>query len=185
MLKIQSLRFRFRTTSALNWGFMDSLRLQLPYTHPFSTLQGSGSNVTSGSSPCIRMGGSKAFYCTFRNAFPLKGCFTFYERRHVGALTNSKGSVFALHPHSISDLGISLKDCRDSNKANGHEVSHPGNPTGFPYLPKSDKAVVAIDVDEVLGNFVSALNNFIADRYSLNHSVSEYHFSQASTLGSQ
>lgn len=27
----------------------------------------------------------------------------------------------------------------------------------------------------VLGNFVSALNRFIADRYSLNHSVSEYH----------
>lgn len=27
----------------------------------------------------------------------------------------------------------------------------------------------------VLGNFVSALNQFIADRYSLNHSVSEYH----------
>lgn len=27
----------------------------------------------------------------------------------------------------------------------------------------------------VLGNFVSALNRFIADRYSSNHSVSEYH----------
>ncbi|XP_047307818.1 uncharacterized protein LOC124911385 [Impatiens glandulifera] len=38
-----------------------------------------------------------------------------------------------------------------------------------------DKVVVAVDVDEVLGNFVSTLNLFIADRYSLNHSVSEYH----------
>ncbi|KAL9224167.1 hypothetical protein vseg_000230 [Gypsophila vaccaria] len=37
------------------------------------------------------------------------------------------------------------------------------------------KVVVAVDVDEVLGNFVSALNRFIADRYSSNHSVSEYH----------
>lgn len=27
----------------------------------------------------------------------------------------------------------------------------------------------------VLGNFVSALNKFIADRYASNHSVSEYH----------
>lgn len=27
----------------------------------------------------------------------------------------------------------------------------------------------------VLGNFVSALNQFIADRYDLNRSVSEYH----------
>lgn len=27
----------------------------------------------------------------------------------------------------------------------------------------------------VLGNFVSALNRFVADHYSSNHSVSEYH----------
>ncbi|CAH8384553.1 unnamed protein product [Eruca vesicaria subsp. sativa] len=37
------------------------------------------------------------------------------------------------------------------------------------------KIVVAVDIDEVLGNFVSALNKFIADRYLSNHSVSEYH----------
>ncbi|XP_019196668.1 PREDICTED: uncharacterized protein LOC109190603 isoform X2 [Ipomoea nil] len=41
------------------------------------------------------------------------------------------------------------------------------------YLP--EKIEVAVDVDEVLGNFVSALNRFIADRYSSHHSVSEYH----------
>ncbi|CAH9130087.1 unnamed protein product [Cuscuta epithymum] len=35
--------------------------------------------------------------------------------------------------------------------------------------------VVAVDIDEVLGNFVSAINQFVADRYSLCHSVSEYH----------
>ena len=35
--------------------------------------------------------------------------------------------------------------------------------------------VVVVDVDEVLGNFVSVLNRFIVDRYSLKHSVSEYH----------
>ncbi|XP_022751768.1 uncharacterized protein LOC111300391 isoform X2 [Durio zibethinus] len=45
-----------------------------------------------------------------------------------------------------------------------------GKPLDFP-----NKPAVAVDVDEVLGNFVSALNKFIADRYSLNHSVSEYH----------
>ncbi|KAM6583702.1 hypothetical protein CsatB_010704 [Cannabis sativa] len=47
---------------------------------------------------------------------------------------------------------------------------------GFPNhsLPR-EKIAVAVDVDEVLGNFVSALNRFIADRYSSNHSVSEYH----------
>ncbi|KAJ4913781.1 Haloacid dehalogenase-like hydrolase (HAD) superfamily protein [Raphanus sativus] len=42
-------------------------------------------------------------------------------------------------------------------------------------LQGSDKIVVAVDIDEVLGNFVSALNKFIADRYLSNHSVSEYH----------
>ncbi|KAM6545681.1 hypothetical protein CsatB_026417 [Cannabis sativa] len=47
---------------------------------------------------------------------------------------------------------------------------------GFPNhsLPR-EKIVVAVDVDEVLANFVSALNRFIADCYSSNHSVSEYH----------
>uniref|UniRef100_A0A1J3E5H1 Uncharacterized protein n=1 Tax=Noccaea caerulescens TaxID=107243 RepID=A0A1J3E5H1_NOCCA len=42
-------------------------------------------------------------------------------------------------------------------------------------LQGNDKIVVAVDIDEVLGNFVSALNRFIADRYLSNHSVSEYH----------
>ncbi|KAM3693870.1 hypothetical protein ACB098_07G015700 [Castanea mollissima] len=53
--------------------------------------------------------------------------------------------------------------------------SRRGSPLGFPDRPQPDKVVVAVDVDEVLGNFVSALNRFIADRYSSNHSVSEYH----------
>lgn len=50
-----------------------------------------------------------------------------------------------------------------------------GNPLDFLDKPSPEKIAVAVDVDEVLGNFVSALNRFIADRYSLNHSVSEYH----------
>ncbi|XVE70793.1 hypothetical protein DITRI_Ditri10aG0099300 [Diplodiscus trichospermus] len=50
-----------------------------------------------------------------------------------------------------------------------------GIPLDFPDKPLPEKIAVAVDVDEVLGNFVSALNRFIADRYSLNHSVSEYH----------
>ncbi|KAF6170272.1 hypothetical protein GIB67_013247 [Kingdonia uniflora] len=50
-----------------------------------------------------------------------------------------------------------------------------GTPLGFPDRKMPHKLVVAVDVDEVLGSFVSALNKFIADRYSFNHSVSEYH----------
>ncbi|KAB2072485.1 hypothetical protein ERO13_A07G017900v2 [Gossypium hirsutum] len=50
-----------------------------------------------------------------------------------------------------------------------------GNPLDFSDYPLRNKITVAVDVDEVLGNFVSALNKFIADRYSLKRSVSEYH----------
>ncbi|XP_022898182.1 uncharacterized protein LOC111411799 isoform X2 [Olea europaea var. sylvestris] len=50
-----------------------------------------------------------------------------------------------------------------------------GSSTGFPDRLLPEKIMVAVDVDEVLGNFVSALNQFIANRYSMNHSVSEYH----------
>lgn len=49
------------------------------------------------------------------------------------------------------------------------------NPLDFSDYALRNKITVAVDVDEVLGNFVSALNKFIADRYSLKRSVSEYH----------
>ncbi|KAL9674042.1 hypothetical protein QQ045_030308 [Rhodiola kirilowii] len=174
MFKRQSLSIcRFRPTSCFNCGFMDSTLLP-SNAYPFSSLLGSDAsckNITSGS----WMRCTKSFYGTQRNVLPLKGCFSFYKRVDSGPISNRRGSVFALHPQSVRDLGIGLQDCRDSSKANCQEVSHPGNPLDFPYHPKSEKTVVAVDVDEVLGNFVSALNKFIADRYSQNHSVSEYH----------
>lgn len=40
---------------------------------------------------------------------------------------------------------------------------------------QSEKLVVAVDIDEVLGNFLFALNTFIAERYFLNHNIAEYH----------
>ncbi|KAJ0981014.1 hypothetical protein J5N97_009269 [Dioscorea zingiberensis] len=58
---------------------------------------------------------------------------------------------------------------------NGHGPSRHGSPLGFPEHPLPEKMVVAVDVDEVLGSFLSALNKFIADRYSSNHSLSEYY----------
>ncbi|XP_016476559.1 uncharacterized protein LOC107798113 [Nicotiana tabacum] len=54
-------------------------------------------------------------------------------------------------------------------------TSNRGSCAGFVNQDLHDKIVVAVDVDEVLGNFVSALNEFIADRYSSYYSVSEYH----------
>jgi hypothetical protein len=58
---------------------------------------------------------------------------------------------------------------------NGNGACRRGKPLGFPENAAPTKMVVAVDVDEVLGSFLAALNKFIADRYSLNHSVSEYH----------
>ncbi|TKY54362.1 phosphatase protein [Spatholobus suberectus] len=58
---------------------------------------------------------------------------------------------------------------------NGSINGSPAKPPCFSDHRLSQKLVVAVDVDEVLGNFVSALNKFIADRYSSNYSVSEYH----------
>ncbi|KAF8401173.1 hypothetical protein HHK36_014477 [Tetracentron sinense] len=63
----------------------------------------------------------------------------------------------------------------DEDKANGRGAYERGSPLTFPDCQLPEKLVVAVDLDEVLGNFVSALNKFTADRYSLNHSISEYH----------
>ncbi|EXC13617.1 hypothetical protein L484_019574 [Morus notabilis] len=130
-------------------------------------------------------------------AFAVRGCFeSDPHNRHprLSSLhTNGKASNggrrssgFDHHKAQfVRDLeleGISpLQDVRTADARslapNGCDMAFQrGNVIGFPNhsLPR-DKIAVAVDVDEVLGNFVSALNRFIADRYSLNHSVSEYH----------
>ncbi|GFP97636.1 hypothetical protein PHJA_001907700 [Phtheirospermum japonicum] len=78
----------------------------------------------------------------------------------------------------VSEEIVKVEDqqkCLNSRAVNGGGDANRGNFAGVLDQPLSDKIMVAVDVDEVLGNFVSALNQFIADRYSLNHSVSEYH----------
>ncbi|KAK4370157.1 hypothetical protein RND71_009632 [Anisodus tanguticus] len=62
-----------------------------------------------------------------------------------------------------------------ATKDTNNNSSHRGSCGGFFNQDLHDKIVVAVDVDEVLGNFVSALNEFVADRYSSYHLVSEYH----------
>ncbi|KAL2533331.1 Haloacid dehalogenase-like hydrolase (HAD) superfamily protein [Abeliophyllum distichum] len=74
----------------------------------------------------------------------------------------------------VEDRGNSV-DYRAFNGAYVGGSPNRGSSTGFPDQLLPEKIMVAVDVDEVLGNFVSALNQFIADRYSLNHSISEYH----------
>ncbi|CAN4084898.1 unnamed protein product [Withania somnifera] len=84
-----------------------------------------------------------------------------------------RAQVFAPpHPlllHDAEETTTSKPSHTDNNS------SHRGSSAGFFNLDLQDKIVVAVDVDEVLGNFVSAVNEFVADRYSSYHSVSEYH----------
>ncbi|KAK4355396.1 hypothetical protein RND71_024367 [Anisodus tanguticus] len=75
---------------------------------------------------------------------------------------------------------VLLHDAKEASsssatKDTNNNSSHRGSCGGFFNQDLQDKIVVAVDVDEVLGNFVSALNEFVADRYSAYHSVSEYH----------
>ncbi|XVE53799.1 hypothetical protein DITRI_Ditri03aG0031200 [Diplodiscus trichospermus] len=67
-------------------------------------------------------------------------------------------------PQKMAKLAVDTYGaCRRGNRLDFLDKSLPG------------KIAVAVDVDEVLGNLVSALIRFIGDRYSMNHSVSEYH----------
>ncbi|KAL3644298.1 hypothetical protein CASFOL_012230 [Castilleja foliolosa] len=78
----------------------------------------------------------------------------------------------------LSEEIVKVEDqqkCLNDGAVNGGGDANRGRFDGVLAQPLSDKIMVAVDVDEVLGNFVSALNQFISDRYSLNHSVSEYH----------
>ncbi|XP_014499881.1 uncharacterized protein LOC106760946 [Vigna radiata var. radiata] len=106
--------------------------------------------------------------------------FTFRACSDANAGDNSKrvfvkeknklyGFACLPHPPLLGNFeeGISVED-----RSLGGSSS---KPFCFPDQPLLQKLVVAVDVDEVLGNFVSALNEFIADRYSSSHSVSEYH----------
>ncbi|KAK4755847.1 hypothetical protein SAY87_009604 [Trapa incisa] len=100
----------------------------------------------------------------------LKGCFD--SSSNSNSLFH-KTRLGAANPLlALRNVEAGVEDEKDARSVNGRQW---GSPLGFPNSTLAEKIVVAVDVDEVLGNFVSALNQFIADRYSLNHSVSEYH----------
>ncbi|CAN6918464.1 unnamed protein product [Brassica oleracea] len=101
------------------------------------------------------------------NGLTLRSCFDASPDRKARALSLHRRRL--LHgPREEQRGGGGTTDLAD-----GRGAYLPGNKTR---LQGSDKIVVAVDIDEaVLGNFVSALNKFIADRYLSNHSVSEYH----------
>ncbi|TXG61751.1 hypothetical protein EZV62_013114 [Acer yangbiense] len=110
------------------------------------------------------------------NGLTLRGCFD-SNHSSAAAAAGADNKAGALAPQRVRylDIGFAGEGCTDARLVNGRGSNQRGNPLGFTHNPLPEKFVVAVDVDEVLGNFVSALNRFIADRYSMNHSVSEYH----------
>ncbi|XP_021750046.1 uncharacterized protein LOC110715746 [Chenopodium quinoa] len=117
--------------------------------------------------------------------FNLKGCADFREKvpklKSEDVIGLYKTRAFTLSQQPFSDMELQLQDEKRGSEVlavnNGGAACQRGSSTVFSDAGGSlpEKIVVAVDVDEVLGNFVSALNRFIADRYSSVHSVSEYY----------
>ncbi|KAI4344674.1 hypothetical protein L6164_011873 [Bauhinia variegata] len=113
--------------------------------------------------------------------FNLRGCSDINGHGNNFSF-KTKDRAFASFPRPplLADLEDTpvREDGRDASLFKIDNRSLNGSPTKPLSIPNhnlSQKIVVAVDVDEVLGNFVSALNRFIADRYLSNYSVSEYH----------
>ncbi|XP_039145255.1 uncharacterized protein LOC120282500 [Dioscorea cayenensis subsp. rotundata] len=86
---------------------------------------------------------------------------------HVGRKIDDLGKA-----HTMSPLPQLAHEPNGSLKlVNGHSAR---SPLVFSEHSLTEKIVVAVDVDEVLGSFLPAVNKFIADRYSLNHSLADY-----------
>lgn len=118
-------------------------------------------------------GGSRVNIST---TLSLKSCLD----RHDGILRRVDGEIGkarAVAPYCqlVRDSELVLGEEVSAKSVNGCGSSKHGRPLGFLDHPVPDKLVVAVDVDEVLGSFLSALNKFIADRYASNHSLSEYY----------
>ncbi|KAJ8621245.1 hypothetical protein MRB53_029774 [Persea americana] len=120
------------------------------------------------------------------NRLSLKGCFNGCDGEFRKTDTNQtnyrkiddrfkKANAVAPYQQLLHDSDVGLGEVKNVELMNGLAGCEHGSPLGFPKRPMHEKLVVAVDVDEVLGSFLSALNEFIADRYSSNHSVSEYY----------
>ncbi|XP_008803370.2 uncharacterized protein LOC103716941 isoform X2 [Phoenix dactylifera] len=90
---------------------------------------------------------------------------------------DERGKAHAVAPYceSLRNSEVVFGEEVGAKLVNGNGACIHGNPLGFSDHSLPEKLVVAVDVDEVLGSFLSALNQFIADRYSSNHSVTEYY----------
>ncbi|XP_020680044.1 uncharacterized protein LOC110097811 [Dendrobium catenatum] len=78
--------------------------------------------------------------------------------------------------HAMAPLRRRFRDSRVlGNEVGTQYVNGFGKPLRYPQQWKREKIAVAVDVDEVLGSFIPALNKFVADRYSSYHTVSDYY----------
>lgn len=126
----------------------------------------------------------------FRRNLSIRACSGDHGNRLFERIELKNNSNFTLNciGNDLLSSGTNVVDCGSGIIGlNGDDQSKPVNARlanghggsacqrGTPNRLSTDKIVVAVDVDEVLGNFVSALNRFVADRYSSNHSVSEYY----------
>lgn len=119
------------------------------------------------------------------NWFSLKGCCADFRDKVPNLKSNDvnvagfyKTRVFTVSQQPFSEMELQMQqEIKNSgiSDVNGGARQRGGFTGCSDGSSLPDKLVVAVDVDEVLGNFVSALNRFIADHYSSNHSVSEYH----------
>ncbi|XP_038977567.1 uncharacterized protein LOC120103732 isoform X2 [Phoenix dactylifera] len=110
------------------------------------------------------------------HALRLRSCMD----RHNGVFRRvhdetRKAHAVAPYWQFVRDSEIVFGEEVGAKLVNGDGACRHGNPLGFSDHLMPQKLVVAVDVDEVLGSFLSALNQFIADRYSSNHSMSEYY----------
>jgi hypothetical protein len=99
--------------------------------------------------------------------FTLRSCFDSHKK------PDQKARALTQHRRFLHDLGSGPSEERAA--AGTTDLADGRGAYLRTRFQGNDKIVVAVDIDEVLGNFVSALNRFIADRYLSNHSVSEYH----------
>ncbi|KAL2481906.1 Haloacid dehalogenase-like hydrolase (HAD) superfamily protein [Abeliophyllum distichum] len=121
--------------------------------------------------------------------FKLKGCcseyynHSFRNNDDYNGVQNVKAYAPSLQP-LLRDLEevVTVEDPQNGPNSRAFSgvrgaaaSANRGSSTRFQGQHFPEKIMVAVDVDEVLGNFISALNRFIANRYSLNHSISEYH----------
>nr|CAB3467334.1 unnamed protein product [Digitaria exilis] len=153
------------------------------FSHSVAHSEGRPGPMLPGKMGFLDLAGGRRFAPS--GALSLKGCLGWqddgggggFRRRVDGEAAGIKAQVLTRQRQLTRDPEVlPLEEVAASAKSvNANGACRRGKPLGFPEQAVASKMVVAVDVDEVLGSFLAALNKFIADRYSWNHTVSEYH----------